>query len=188
MHARAHRPYTEAEYFALEEESELRHEFIDGQIYAMSGGTGAHSLISANVVGVLHARLKGKPCRPFTADRRIAIEATGDYVFPDAVVICPPFDLAGLSSSTPRVVVEVLSPSTRKRDFALKLPLYQSIATLSDVLFIEPETRRVIHHRRADAGRWTENEITDGAVPLTSLEIELPLDDIYDGALDAGAR
>lgn len=184
MHARAYRPYTEAEYFALEEESELRHEFIDGQIYAMAGGTGAHSLISANVVGVLHALLRGKPCRPFTADRRIEIEATGDYVFPDAVVICPPFDLAKLSTSTPRVVVEVLSPSTRKRDLSLKLPLYRSIATLTDALFIEPKTRRVVHHRRV-GGEWSERVVTEGAVPLASLEIELPLDEIYEGALDA---
>lgn len=183
MHARAQVRYTEADYFALEEQSEERHEFIDGEIIAMAGGTGAHSLIAANISGELRARLKGHPCRAFSADRRVSIEATGDYVFPDALVVCPPHDLDALATSTPRVVAEVLSPTTRKHDLGTKLQLYFTVPSLTDVLLVEPESRQIEHYHRATPAEWVRRVVTTGTVPLESLGIELPLDEVYEHVL-----
>lgn len=179
MHARARPHYTEAEYLALEDASDRKHEFIDGEIIAMAGGSARHNAISLNVGGALTARLKGRPCRAFSSDQRVATAAGGDYVYPDIVVGCPPFDLDGATLRNPRLVVEVTSPSTRQHDQSTKLRIYQSIASVTDVLLVEQDTQRVEHHRRVGAETWMMQPVTEGAVTLTGLEVELPLDEIY---------
>lgn len=175
---------TQAEYFALDDASARRRELIDGRIIALPAETLAHGLVSANLTAALGVRLKGRRCRSFGGGWRVAVEGTGDLVFADAVVACPPYDLDARAIATPRLVAEVVSPASHGHDLGVKAPLYRSIGSLTDLLLVELRARRVVHHRRVGGG-WSERGVTEGAVSLASLEIELPLDEIYEGALDA---
>lgn len=187
MYARAQAFYTEAEYLALEAASDRKHEFIDGEIIAMAGGSPAHNVICANIIIGIGRRLLGRPCRVVTSDQRVCVEESGTYVYPDVAVVCPPFETREDSPSTfvaPRLVVEVLSPGTEGHDRNRKWPLYQSVASLHDVLLVEQSTRRVQHHRRVGPSEWLVRFVTEGEVTIEGLEVTLPLDEIYAGVDD----
>lgn len=185
MYARAQAFFTEAEYLALEAASDRKHEFIDGEIIAMAGGSPAHNVICANIIIGIGRRLLGRPCRVVTSDQRLCVDDEGGtYVYPDVMVVCPPFATREGSPTTfiaPRVVVEVLSPGTEGHDRNRKWPLYQSIAALTDVLLVEQSTRRVQHHRRVGPDEWLVRFVTAGEVAFESLEVSLPIDEIYSG-------
>lgn len=177
---------TQADYFALDDASAQRCELIDGRIIALPAETLAHGLVSANITAALGIRLEGRRCRSFGGGWRVAVEATGDLVVADAVVACPPYDLTARATATPRLVAEVVSPASRGHDLGVKVPLYRTIASLSDLLLVGLRARRVVHHRRV-GGEWRAQGVTSGVVSLTSLEIELPLDEIYEGIPEGAA-
>lgn len=179
MYARAIPHHTVADYLAFERASDQKNEFVDGQIIAMAGGSLAHNAITLNIASGLHTRLMGRPCRAFSSDTRVSIEVGDAFFYPDAIVACPPYERRDLSLVAPRVVVEVLSPSTARYDRETKAPLYRSIPTVTDLLLVEQSSQRVEHHRRADGGEWSVAVITEGSVELRALEVALPLAEIY---------
>lgn len=191
MDARERLRFTEAEYLALTAAGGRKFEYIDGEIIPFGRGRGAgegcspaHNLIAVNVAAGLHARLRGRAGRVFGSDQRICVDEGGAYVYPDVAVVCPPFATREGSPTTfiaPRVVVEVLSPGTEGHDRNRKWPLYQSIAALTDVLLVEQARRRVQHHRRVGADEWLVRFVTAGEVMFESLELTLPIDEIYSG-------
>lgn len=174
---------TVAEYLALDREAEARHEFLNGQAYAMAGGTAEHAAIIANLIGALFQRLRGGKCRPTSTDQRIHVPATGAFVYADLSVVCGAYEYHPDDKDTlinPRVVFEVLSPSTADYDRGTKFEHYRRLDSLAEYVLVQSGERRIEHRKRLEDGAWIIRDITDGALALPTLGIELPLDEIYD--------
>jgi Uma2 family endonuclease len=183
----AHARYTLEEYVRLEEYSNVRHEFLDGQIYAMAGGTPEHGTWTANVIGLLTAQLRGRPCRVQTSDVRIRVAATGLDTYPDVSVICDRAERDGQDPnaiSNPTVLVEVLSPSTEEYDRGEKLAHYRQIPSLREVVFVGHLEQKVEIVRRRGQ-EWVSVTARQGELArLESIGCELPVQDIYRDPLD----
>ena len=180
--------WTEAEYWDLEERSEVKHEFINGQPYVMSDGTYNHTTICGNVFASAKAHLRGKPCRVRTSEQKVKSEKSGNTFYPDAVIFCPPSRFIGKGDHTlltPTVIFEVLSPTTEATDGGGKFAAYRQIDSLTDYVLIEPERVFVDHYRRTLEG-WLLRDYTrrDDVLRFPDLDIELPLEAFYD-ELDA---
>jgi len=186
MIAPARQRFTFLEYLWLDQNSGLRHEYLDGHVWAMAGGSPDHAAIAANLIALLGALLREGPCRVFTADLRIRVVATGLGTYPDLSVVCgaleaDPEDPRGHTVTNPKVLVEVLSPSTEDYDRGEKLAHYKQIPSLEAVLLVAQEERRVEIWRRIRGG-WTL-DVAHGRdlVALPSLQLRLPLAEIYRG-------
>ncbi len=182
MRGRLHR-YTYAQYVALEIESSTKHEFLDGEIYAMAGGTEDHSALAANTIAALVAMLGDRKCRVHTSDLRLYVDAVGLATFPDAAVICgaleqhPPSPVA--TALNPTVVVEVTSDSSEEYDTGVKLDAYRTVATLQEYVVVSHRERRITVHRRDGDGWIARVAIGGGRVAIPSLGGELVVDAIY---------
>ncbi len=179
------RQMTVEEYFAFDEASEYKNEYIDGEVYPMTGGTFNHAAIMLNASGALWLRLKGSDCQVLTSAMRIRVSPTR-YVYPDLSVVCgaPETDERSMNLFNPVLVAEVTSPSTIDYDRGGKLRHYQNIESLQVVLIIDQFQVLIEAHFR-QAGGWHAQEFSslDAIVPLPALDCELPLADIYDGIL-----
>jgi len=178
----ARRRWTETEFFAWLETQETRFELVGGEPRAMVGATQQHDLIVINLLAMLRERLRGGPCRPGTGDTAIRIPG-GNIRYPDASVDCGPFKRDDRTASEPRLVAEVLSPSTATFDQTEKLEEYRSVATLAHVLVIDPDAPRVRLHSRGADLVWgsAPYQGIDAVVPVTGLGISLPLAELYEG-------
>jgi Uma2 family endonuclease len=180
---RLHR-YTYVDYVALEESSPTKHEFFQGEIYAMAGGSEEHSALAAEVLRILGNALADRPCRAHTSDLRIYVEATGMATFPDASVICGKLQQHAASPRTtalnPMLLVEVTSDSSEEYDTTTKLQSYQTIASLQDYLVVSHRERRITLHFRGSDGSWqTRVAIAGGKLSLSSVPAELQVDELY---------
>jgi Uma2 family endonuclease len=189
-HRRLH--YTYAEYLALEDESPIRHEYLDGEIYAMAGGSPDHAALAAAVIGLLGPRLP-PGCRTFTSDLRVRVADTGLSTYPDAAVICGRTQRAAddpLAVVNPVILVEVTSPSTEEYDRGEKLRHYKQLASLREVLVVSHREARLTIHRRDERGAWSTIEAAAGQeLTIESLGARLAVDDVYGAGLeDAGPR
>jgi Uma2 family endonuclease len=180
------RRYTFEDYLSVEEMSAVRHEFLHGEIFAMAGGTPEHAALSAAVVVLLGTRLEGQPCRPYSADLRIRIVATGLATYADAAVICgdPVRDPASPTHVTnPSVIVEVLSPSTEAYDRGEKREHYQQIASLREYMLVAQDHREVEVYARGSGGSWRRSIYGAGQiVDLPSIGVQFPVDALYNAA------
>lgn len=172
------------EYCQIEAASTIRHEYQDGQAWAMAGGSREHAAIAANVVALLVTVLRDHPCQGHTSDLRIRVAATGFATYPDVSVICgraelDPEDRLGHTVVNPILVVEVLSPSTEKYDRTEKLAQYQRIASLREIVLVSQAPQQVDVWRRADEGSWTEVSYRSALLKLESLDVSLPIADVY---------
>jgi Uma2 family endonuclease len=178
-----HARYTRAEYIALERMSNVRHEYLDGAIYAMSGGTREHAAIAANVIVALGVGLRGRPCAVHSSDLRIRILDTGLDTYPDVSVVCGRAELDAEDRTVitnPVVLVEVTSPSTADYDRGEKLAHYKRIPSLRDVVLISHREKLIEVVRREADGTWTRHEARPGAAAeLTSIGCTLAVDEIY---------
>jgi Uma2 family endonuclease len=186
--------YTVAEYLALERQSEERHEYLDGLIYAMSGESIQHGDISVNLVGELRAQLRGTPCRVWTKDAKVlsgpALKSTrtrkGLFSYPDIVVVCGELQFLDERRDVllnPTVIIEVLSPSTESFDRGEKFWRYrQHLATLTDYVLVSQSLPLVDHYRRSSNGEWvltTAGEL-DASLTIASINCVLRLSEVYD--------
>lgn len=181
--------HTYAEYLALEEDSSTRHEYLDGEIYAMAGGTPDHAALAAVVLRLLGARLP-RGCRAYTSDLRVHVPASGLSTYPDVTVVCGRSvraDVDPMAVVNPIVLVEVTSPSTEDYDRGLKLGHFQQLATLHDALIVSHREARVTVMCRGAGDIWTTTDHRAGAVfEVPALGCRLAVDDIYaDGLEDA---
>jgi Uma2 family endonuclease len=180
-----HHRFTFEEYLRLEEDSRTKHEFVAGNVFAMSGGTPEHAAITANVARLLGNALEGKPCRVFSPDLRVRVAATGLGTYPDVTVICSqieldPADPKQHTALNPKVIVEVLSPSTEDYDRGEKLGNYKQITSLREVILIAHDRPEAEVVRREPDGSWSRHIArSSGAVRLESIGCELPVDEIY---------
>lgn len=168
---------TEDEYLASEADAEVKREYIDGQVHPMNGAGYNHSCIAANILGELRNHLKGTPCATFMADIKLRIGK--DYVYPDVLVDCSKMSGDDLFSTTPVIIVEVLSRSTRKTDTTTKLIRYINLPSLQEYVLIEPDIVSVQVLRRAN--HWlSEYYFLGDDVTFTSIGLTLKVEDIYD--------
>ena len=163
--------WTEEEYLFMEDQSEIKHEFLDGEVYAMAGAPTPHNIICGNTGGILYALTRGGPCRVFNSDQRIYVSRPKRfYTYPDGGVGCNKFEFhpkagAKMVLTNPTLLYEVLSPGTEKYDRGTKLFLYRQIESLQDVLLIDPARRLVEHHHRGARG-WRSTTRHRGAVAV----------------------
>lgn len=183
------RKWTPQEYLAWEQEQGSKHEYLDGDIFAMAGATAEHNQIVTNVLGELRAALRDKPCRVFASDMRLKIPETGLYTYPDASVVCgqPVYeDDKRLTLMNPTVIVEVLSESTESYDRGKKFRHYRSIPSLRDYLLVAQDGVWVEHYvRTADEGWILHDTLPGGTLSLASCGIELRADEFYLKVFDA---
>lgn len=181
--------YTLAEYLEMEKSAVEKHEFNQGQLRMMSGGTVNHSLIITNTIGSLCSILKGKPCRSYDSNLRIRIPRKTIYTYPDISVICgkvqlDPEDSTQQTATNPRLLVEVLSPSTEAYDRGEKFNYYRQIDSLEEYVLISQDRAMVETFFKQSDGIWLFSAFSgqDSKAPLRCLSLDLTLADIYDGA------
>lgn len=177
------RHYTFADYLEIEEQSrEVKHELVNGEIFAMAGGSVEHAALSQAFGALLTAHLKGGPCRAYSSDLRIRIREAGVGTYADLSVVCDPVERDPDSPThviNPRVVVEVLSPSTEDYDRDEKRLYYQRLPSLAEYVLVSQDRRRVeIWRREGDGFTRSVHEAGERA-PLPSLGFELDVDDLY---------
>lgn len=174
---------TAAEYLAWEQTQPDKHEFYRGEIFAMVGVSRAHAEVAANVLQALRNLLRGKPCRAYGSDVKVRVEAVDAYYYPDVLVTCSPKDLsADQVMSEPRVLVEVLSPSTASYDRGLKFAAYRQLPSLEQYLLIDPAELTVESYQRTEGGShggtgggaWLLRDVPRGgelAMPVLGLRL-----------------
>jgi Uma2 family endonuclease len=171
-------------YMAWEETQEERHEYVAGEVFGMSGGSDAHYTIAGNVFGSLRTALRGSACRAFIAGMKVYIAAADAALYPDVFVTCDARDRgddARHAKSHPRLIVEVLSPSTAAWDRGRKFELYQQIPELQEYLLIEQDRLHADLFRRNAEGLWVLHPAgPEAVVKLASVEVELALTSFYE--------
>ena len=183
-----HRRYSLAEYLEFDENTPLKHEFHDGEILAMSGSSPEHSLITANALRAIGNGLTGTPCRVYSSDLKIAIGGA-DVQYPDGSVICGPLEFHPADPkrrlvTNPKLIVEVLSPSTEAYDRGEKFRRYRSLASLEEYVLISQVAPIVETFLRQPDGRFVIAATysgLDASTELSSLKVEIPLSEIYAG-------
>jgi Uma2 family endonuclease len=188
MPATQRRFFSVEEYLRLERDSSEKHEYRDGEILAMAGGTADHSLILANTIRELGNRLKGKPCRLYESNLRVKIARKVLYCYPDATVVCGPsqFDPQDAHKTTiinPRVIIEVLSPSTEAYDRGAKFTRYREIESFEEYVLIAQDEPSVETFLRQADGTWSFAAYSgrDAVAKVRCLGVELPLAEVYAG-------
>ena len=179
-------------YMAWEAEQVDRHEYLNGEVFAMTGAKDAHNTIALNVASHLRSALRGTPCRAFIADMKLRVDAADAVFYPDLLITCDPRDRtpeADTAKRHPTVLVEILSDSTAAYDRGLKFEHYRRIETLKEVLLIEQDRRHVDLYRKEADARWVlESFGPEGQFELTSLGVSLGMDVIYEDVASDQSR
>jgi len=170
------------EYLASERDSEVRHEYIGGALYAMAGGSDEHIAICMNLAFALRTHLQGKPCRVQMTEGKVRLTLSGEPIFyyPDVLVACDPRDKDRYFKDYPKVLIEVLSASTEAIDRREKFMNYRRIETLEEYLLVAQDRVEVTLFRRANA--WQPEVLTHpgATLHLKSLEFKMPLRKVYE--------
>ncbi|NAR28267.1 Uma2 family endonuclease [Acinetobacter haemolyticus] len=168
----------EQEYLQGELSSQIKHEFVAGEVFAMVGASASHNLISGNIFAELRSHLKGKPCRPYINDMKVKIAE--NFYYPDVVVDCSDISNDAYFVETPILIVEVLSASTKNYDKTFKLQQYKNIPTLQEYIMIEQETQLVEVVSRLDGWQPHYYELGESFI-LQSVGLQMSVADVYDG-------
>jgi Uma2 family endonuclease len=172
---------SEAEYLEFEKHSEVKHEYYQGEIFALAGATRNHNVIAGNVFARLRESLP-EDCVPFTSDMRVKIEATGLYTYPDVVVVCGEEEYDDEAQTTllnPVLVVEVLSDSTEAYDRGQKFEMYRTIPSLQEIVYVAQDRQSIDLFRRGEE-RWALYDPVDGQITLASVgDAMLSMEDVY---------
>ena len=176
--------WTVGEYLTFERASEIKHEFIDGGVYAMSGASRNHNLVVSSTIVALYVQLRGKGCQVYPSDMKVRTPATGSYTYPDVIVVCGEAQFDDDQSDVlvnPTVVIEVLSPKTEAYDRGVKFQRYREIASLQEYILIAQDRPYIERFVRQADGVWQLNEARglEGALELTSIDCTLALAEVY---------
>ena len=181
-----HPVFTDKDYLNFERFAGERHEFIDGSVYAMAGESPGHSTICFNLYGIIRNQLRGKHCRGFSPNMKVATNESGLFSYPDLAIICGRptyYDANGDILTNPVVIVEVLSPSTQNYDRGEKFLRYTNyIETLRDYVMISQDKPLIEHYSKQDNSAWAKMEIEglDAILKLPSVSCEIALSELYD--------
>ena len=185
MNAQRQIPFLSPEEFEqFEENSPVKHEYWNGFVVAMAGGTDNHSILCGNIFASAKNALKGKPCLARTSEKMVRIESMNAEYYPDALIFCPPGQFAGKDDRkllNPKVIFEVLSDSTEKKDRGEKFRVCRACNSITDYVLVSQDFVLVEHFHRVEGG-WllrSFNSLED-ALQFPDLKISLPLSEIYD--------
>ncbi|OGS93902.1 MAG: hypothetical protein A3H31_04750 [Gallionellales bacterium RIFCSPLOWO2_02_FULL_57_47] len=178
---------SEQEYLHGELTSEIRHEYVDGEVFDRAGAGEAHNLIAGNIFSRLRDHARGGPCRVFISDMKLHVRTWKAYYYPDIMVTCDPSDSQSHFKERPSLVVEVLSPSTESTDRREKMLAYRTLPSLREYVLVATDKRQVEIYRRDEHDEWQLAAASqDEPLLLESVGASLTLDEIYeDVRLDA---
>lgn len=170
------------DYLVGEETSPIKHEYIDGQVYAMAGASDAHVTIAGNLFTLLRNHLRGKGCRVYMSDMKAHIDTANIYYYPDILVTCDPRDQKLTNyKKYPGLIVEVLSPKTEAFDRGDKFADYQQLETLQEYVLINQKRQRVDCFRRNNEGLWVLQFYHPGSeINLTSIDFHTNIESLYE--------
>jgi Uma2 family endonuclease len=173
------------EYLVFERESQKKHEFYKGEVFAMAGASPRHVVISSNLIGNIYSALKGNPCQPFGSDMRVHIPGNSLFTYPDLSIFCGDVVTADEekdSAINPTVIIEILSSSTKSYDRGDKFKLYREISTLREYILVDSESISVEAFRINSSGHWELEECksVDQNLLISAVNISISLRDVYD--------
>jgi len=176
------------EYVALEKGAAERHEYINGKVFAMAGGTPEHGALAVAFAAELRTALVGKQCRVFSSDVAVHVAATSFTSYPDVSVVCGKLETAAENEraiTNPVIIVEVLSPSTEGYDRGAKSAHFRQLESLRELVFVAQDERRIEVLRRTSPGHWELTEARSGSsIELQALGISLSVDAVYSNPLE----
>ena len=173
---------TPEEYFVWEEKQLFRHEYLNGEVYAMSGGTQNHGRIASNIIFIVKGHLRGGGCQVGNSDCRVNILETKDHVYPDVSVTCDERDITAIQAiQYPCLIVEVLSSSTASYDRGDKFRLYRRNPSLQDYVLVDAEKIAIDLYRKNDRGNWEIFNYQSGDnIELRSIDLSFPIESVYE--------
>jgi Uma2 family endonuclease len=185
MTAQPKRYITEEEYIEFEAASARKHEYYQGEVFALTGGTEPHNLLSGNAYASLHAQLRRRPCRVYNSDQRVKVLTTGLHTYPDVTIVCGQsqfIESSRLTITNPTVIIEVLSPSTERYDRGMKFQHYRTIPSFQDYILIAQDEHRIEHFTRQENGIWLLYEAIGitAQIVIRSIECVLTVEDVYE--------
>ena len=177
--------YSPQEYLALERQAEDKSEYVNGEIFAMSGASEEHNLIVINVAAALHTQFRGRPCKVYSSDMRVKVSPTGLYTYPDVVAVCEEAQFEDNQLDTllnPTLLIEVLSSSAEAYDRGEKAEHYRQLPSLAEYLLISQDKPHLEHYRRQADGRWLLSEASRlyAGISLPAIDCTLRLAAVYD--------
>lgn len=174
------------EYLAWEELQEEKHEYYQGEIFAMGGARREHVLVSLNIAATLKQHLRGTPCRTYMSDIKLCVETMDAFFYPDVIVSCNNNDhQADQFLSSPRLIVEVLSDSTEAYDRGAKFTAYRQLTSLKEYILVDIKSRSVECFRRTADHDWLLHVYTDKDVcDFVSIDISMEMKDIFEDIVD----
>ncbi|MDO9605007.1 MAG: Uma2 family endonuclease [Hydrogenophaga sp.] len=173
--------FTAADYLAWEPAQAERHEYLDGEVFAMAGAEDRHVTVAGNLYMALRQHLSGSPCRTFMSDMRLHVAAANSYFYPDVLVTCSALDVASpLVKTEPKLIAEVLSPSTAAYDRGVKFSHYRSLPSLEEYVVIDLDTRSTDCYRKGANGLWVLHPFARGeSVTLASVALEIGAQQLF---------
>lgn len=170
------------EYLALDTDPLVKYEYLNGVVVAMAGASPRHNQVTTNLSRRLDVSLEAKPCHVLGSDQRVYVAETGSYVYPDLTVVCEKArftDDRPRALLNPRLIVEVLSASTRDHDQGAKVRHYRKMPSVREVLLVDANVRHAELWRRLETGQWLLTDVTEGEIELESVGVRLGLDEVY---------
>ena len=184
--AYSHRKMSIEDYLVFENEASEKHEYYQGDVFAMSGAKVTHNKIVVNTIGSIHHFLKGKTCKPYNSDQRVYVEKNSLFTYPDISIFCDKIITRNnddMNAMNPAVIIEVLSPGTRIYDQGLKFRLYRAIDTLKEFILMDSEMVGIEAFSINQNGLWELREYKSigETLLIQTIHMEIPLQDIYEG-------
>jgi Uma2 family endonuclease len=179
------KPITETDYLAFERDSEVKHEFIDGEIYAMVGASRNHNLIAGSTLVAIYNQLRGKSCEIYPSDMKVRTPSTGSYLYPDITVVCGEARFDDDQRDillNPTLIIEVLSPNTERYDRGKKFQRYRELVSLQEYILIAQDSPHIERFVRQKDGLWQFSEAhgLQESLDLTSIGCQLALAEVYE--------
>lgn len=173
------------EYLEWEPHQDVRYEYVNGEVFAMTGGTIPHNDIALNFYTALRPHLRSRNCRVNVSDVKVQVNSKSPYYYPDVIVSCDLQDLnARKFIQNPKLIAEVLSPGTSAKDRGEKFTYYLSIPTLQEYILIDSEKISVERYCRGEGRMWLYYPYTTGdIITLSSIELEFPIELLYEGVV-----
>jgi Uma2 family endonuclease len=174
---------TPEEYLNYEQDSPIKHEYIDGKVYAMTDTTDTHNTIAGNILSLIRNHLRGTDCRIFFADIKARVEAKNCFYYPDLLVTCNPDDReTSTYKRFPKLIIEVLSSATEAFDRGDKFNDYQALPSLEEYILVNSKRQRIEIFRRQENNIWTFETYSTAQPQITihSINLELTIGDVYE--------
>jgi len=180
---------SEADYLKEERVATEKHEYFKGEIFAMSGASRYHNRLASNIQGNLFNHLKGKKCKPYGSDMRVHVQKNTLYTYPDITIVCGKEEYLDNEFDTllnPKVIIEILSPSTKDYDRGSKFMLYRAIPSLEEYFLVDSESVFVERFYKDEVGIWTLKEYKNQSdlVEFSSIQFTLSVEEIYNEVFD----